>query len=336
MSKGPALKPDADAISDYIETLRRAPWLGSYQRWWPRFVFHSSDVENIAAALNHGTLLSRNGAKNQGLLVKDCGSPAIISGLRDEDKDWVRLYFRPMTPTQFSNEGIRPIAKIEYRAHVPVPVYLVFRSKDVLGLRSTCFTTGRFTRHSKRGDDVEFLRSIPFKKVFHEGRFARKDRDEIVDARHAEVLVKDSLSLDHLQAIGCRAEPERETLFHLLEPAVLKRWRKQIVLERPDRQLFNKRGTFVESVDLSPTHSNFTFYSNIPQDYRGPFHVRAEWHGACKGEWEWEKEGYVVGTQRLKFTLREPLPHYTVRLEFNGDLAYQSTFVAPTVPEILR
>jgi hypothetical protein len=333
MTGGPTLKPDADEIRGFLRELQSASWLPPYQDWWPKYIYHSNDVENVANVLNHGALLSRNGAIRRGLLAKDCASPGIIAALTDTDKDWVRLYFRPMAPTQWANEGIRPKTQYEYGAHMPVPVYLMFRSDEVLCLRGTCFTHGRLTRRSPLGKDADFLRSIPFKQVFHHGPVAAQNRDAIVNARHAEVLVKDSLSLDHLLWIGCRSAPERATLMDLLEPAVLERWRKRMALERPGRQLFYKRGTFVQAVDLSPAHSTFTFYSNISSDFRGPFHVRMKWE-AEDFEGRWERDEYHVTSEPVSFDLGDPQDRYQVRVEFDGNLAYQGTYRAPTEPEV--
>lgn len=333
MTPGAPLKPDAVQIRQFLRELQSASWMQPYLDWWPKYVYHSNHVENIANVLNHDELLSRNLAIQRGRLVRDCASPTIIGRLSDAEKDWVRLYFRPLAPTQFANEGIRPRSQYEYGAHMPVPVYLMFRSEAVLCLSGACFTRGRLKYTSPIGTDAEFLRSIPFKQVFHHGPLPQRERDPIVDARHAEVLVKDSLSLDHLLWIGCRSEPERATLMSLVTPAVLQRWRGRIVLERLGRQLFYKRGTFVETADLGAGRCRFTFYANIARDFRGPFHLRISWEGQDWGYY-WERSDYYVKPQPEEFELDGPKQWYRVRVEFDGALAYQGTYVAPTEPEV--
>ena len=38
----------------------------------------------------------------------DNASQSVISVTMDDAKDYARLYFRPLTPTQFHNEGYKP------------------------------------------------------------------------------------------------------------------------------------------------------------------------------------------------------------------------------------
>ncbi len=101
--------------------------------WWPRFVYHFTDVRNAAAILQNDCLYSRAEASRLGLMQVDNASAEIIGQTRPEHLEFVRLYFRPRTPTQYRNEGIRPGGRRELSAHCPVPVYFCF---DALGVLS--------------------------------------------------------------------------------------------------------------------------------------------------------------------------------------------------------
>lgn len=328
-------KTDAAAIAQAVDAVCGAGWLPADRRWWPNFVYHSTNITNAANILNQGDLLSRRHVQRLSIGFADCASPEIIGRLPEEDQDWVRLYFRPLAPTQHANEGIRPKALYEFDAHMPVPVYLLFDAKNVLSLDGTLFTKGRLTHDAERGEDAAFLRSIDWRRVLHQGPFTRKDRDPIINARHAEVLVKNSLSLDHLRVVVCRSAPERRTLLGLLEPGARTRWQRKIALERPGRELFYKRGTFVESVELGTDHSRFTLYANILPAFRGPFHVRVRWEGRSWAA-NWAQENFYVEARPLSFRLGTiPRPSYRVRMELDGLLAFQGDYKQPAGPQVL-
>ena len=100
--------------------------------WWPNFLFHYTALENAVSILESGALYSRDKAKSRGLLGTDSASASVLARTSDAYKGYARLYFRPKTPTQYSNEGIRPHGSLVHDAHCPVPVFLLFDSRDVL------------------------------------------------------------------------------------------------------------------------------------------------------------------------------------------------------------
>ena len=61
--------------------------------WWPRFVYHYTNVSNAINILNTGVLYSRAGAQARGLMVNENANPEIIAGTNQEHLDFVRLYF---------------------------------------------------------------------------------------------------------------------------------------------------------------------------------------------------------------------------------------------------
>jgi len=124
------VKSWADEIQRHIETW--ASRLGLL-RWWPRYVYHFTDVHNAASIIRSGYLYSRAEAEQRGLMKVDNASPEIIQRTRPEHLQYVRLYFRPRTPTHYRNEGIRPINQRKLVAHCPIPVYFCLDALTVLG-----------------------------------------------------------------------------------------------------------------------------------------------------------------------------------------------------------
>jgi len=321
-------KPDADEIEEKLAELRSA--FSDHRSWWPRFVYHSADLPNAASILNRGEILSRQRAGQCGVLEKDSAAPEIIGALTEEQKDWVRLYFRPRAPTQYANEGIRPKQAYEYGAHMAVPVFFLFSAPSVLTQEGCCFTKGRLRPGGTLGQTADYFCSIDFRKVYHDSYLPAENKEAWKDARHAEVLVRESLGLDHLLRIVCRSAPERDTLLHLLDEPTRAKWADKIIVEG-GRRIFYKRGVFIEKASLTPQFSTFTFFLG-DWDKRGPFDAKARWRD---GSWtsRWEKE-WSFTSDTLRFKLRDPHPRYVIELWFDDYLIYANRFVQTTEPEI--
>ena len=323
-----ALKSDAAEILEHMEQLPSSLRLGGSRSSWPHWLYRSDHVENAAAILNGGQLVSRARAESESLIRVDSGSPYYVGQLSDAHRNLVRLYFRPRTPTQYRNEGIRPASRIEYEAHMPVPVYLLFKS-SLLAEEGVLFSKGRLEETTEIGDSAEFLKSIDFGDVYHDGPVGPPGgsgrRPEILNARNSEVLIEGQLPLGKLRHIVCRSGPERDTLLNLLSPVAYDRWLKRIHTDEGDRRLFHKRGTFVERVSLSATESRFSFYSNTQLAMRGPFGLRMEWF------WSGQKTTAVldritVSERPVVGRLGQALPEYRVCVWLDDSLAYVGTF----------
>ena len=297
------------------------------RRWWPRWLFRSDHVENAARILNSGTLLSRWSAVRSGVIAKDSGSPAYVRQLDDKQLRYVRLYFRPRTPTNFANEGVRPQEKVEYGAHMPVPVYMLFAA-DLLAVRGVSFTRGRLDMFSDIGTSVDFLKRMKFKDVYHDagvGYRGDSRRREILNARHSEVLAEDTLPLRHLKRIVCRSRPERETLLTLLDSTSRSKWIDRIIVDAGNLGLFNRRGTYVQDVSLSHSDSRFVFFADRPENWRGPFALRIEWDS---GSWRGvvRRSEFIVPSGPMRFRLPDPMISYTVKMFLDSDLVYSGEF----------
>ena len=192
------------------------PW-NSYRAKWPSRLFHHAPIENAVALLQDGNLRSRNDPAN--VRRRDVAAAAVISA-RSHAHDSARLYFRPMTPTQYHIEGIRKAGECSYgdASHAPILVMFVFNARSVLLSNGVKFSDRNMQLGGAEPNDSEiYFANIPFEKVFHVGSIGN-DRT-IIEHRCAEVLATSPLPLaGTLQWIYCRTLAERETLCDLLGP----------------------------------------------------------------------------------------------------------------------
>jgi hypothetical protein len=242
------LKRDAPSILRFLDELESSSWLGIQRREWPRYVYHYSDIRNIVEILKCGQLLCRRRVVDDNRLKVDIADKEIIQDSRTHD--YARFYFRPRTPTQFDQEGIRPPAIQVHGAHCPVPVFLLFDSRSMLTRDECLFTRGNLkTRGHEPGRSARFLSSIDFHSVYHDGPFSPEERNRVIFSRNAEVLFPDSVDLEELKWIVCRSGAEKQTLLHLLGDDAGE-WNELIRLEARSERLFERRWTYVEDVRL--------------------------------------------------------------------------------------
>ncbi|NJN94192.1 MAG: DUF4433 domain-containing protein [Anaerolineales bacterium] len=264
------MKPWADDIRHHIQTW--SDRLGPLS-WWPRYVYHFTDVNNAVQIIQSRYLYCRTEVEHQNLMAVDNASPTIIQQTHPEHLNYVRLYFRPRTPTQYRNEGLRPIGQRQLDgAHCPVPIYFCFDSFTVLSADETRFSNGNIgSPRAIHSAERDFFFNIPFQLVFHDEWVSPQERDEIIFRRNAEVLVPDRLALEPaLKFIACRSVAERQTLLHLLPIGLASRWAPRIRLG--ELGLFYRRWTYLEEVVTVDNRVIFRFNPNT--ETAGPFQVR--------------------------------------------------------------
>lgn len=337
-------KSDDDAISDFLTELAAEPWLGERRRWWPSFLFHFTDVRNVPSIVAAGRLLCRSRAVESGRLEIDAANSEIIAQTPNEIHRYVRLYFRPRTPTFHRNEGIRPLADRSGGAHCPVPVALLFDARHVLGMVGTRFSDGNLATQSRRrantGEDVDFLRRMPFRQIYHEGRFAPEDRDEIVFRRHAEVIVPGELPLDGLRYVVVRSAAERETVESLLQldkqvPEVARRWIVDRLRLNRKPAVFHYEWTYVERVTALGEFLRVEF--NASTATPGPFTAVFTWEDQASGATWVRTVNDFLARKPLQLAIPVPLRQvpfwFTVRLD--DSLAYVGRFTPTQDHELL-
>ncbi len=321
------MKPDAVQIKDYVESLPNSPWLaGTNRARWPLFLFRVDDVEATSSILQRGRLYSRNQATALGVLGHDAASPGVIQNSPAWIKNYVRLYFRPRTPTEYRSEGFRTTNDLVMGAHRPMPIVMVFSSVPILTATGTKFTEGNAaTSGTPHGDDAIFLRKIPFDKVYHDSAFTSSERAEIVYHRCAEVLVPNELDHTYLKRIVCRSQAEHETLLNLLPESIRNAYATRIGVAA---NAHHKRWTFIESVDLSNEHVTIRFSPVTTSP--GPFDAKASFvDSAGKQIGHWHGKTYMANGV-LKFqlnTIGNP-SDYQISLTLDGKLAYRGRYKA--------
>ena len=141
--------------------------------WWPNYAYHYTDISNAVNILKSGKLYSRTNAKKLNLMNNDNASKKVIDITNASTIDSVRLYFRPLTPTQYYNEGFKH-KSIRYdgdeNANVPVPVFFVFDLEKVLSIPGIRFSEGSRAGAGAplRSGIVEFSK-LDFDKIYSDG-----------------------------------------------------------------------------------------------------------------------------------------------------------------------
>jgi hypothetical protein len=331
------VKPDAQAIRDFLSSQVEEDWIRrSERRVWPQFVFHYTDIRNAAEVLKRGYLYSRKYVEDHNMLPVSSGSPDVLANTKAIYRDYVRLYFRPKTPTQYYMEGIRSRTALEKsrypKAHCPVPVFFLLDAAKIL-IRSDCeFSNGGLNNpRAEVFSTASDLARLPWMKIYHTGWHdpGRTEESDIPFRRNAEVIVRRRLELAALRYIYCRSEAEKETLLNSLESDLRDRYAsKTVATTRSD--LFYRKHTFVESARLNTDTARFQFSPDTESP--GPFHLQVEIK-AGSHRYPYEDETFLVPT-RYNYRLRYPqhLSWYTISLHLDRYLAYYGKYEEVEIP----
>ncbi len=161
-------KPEISVIRQHIDELQAQPWLDQARQWWPVYLFHCTDILNVVSILRDGEIASRSRITGAGQLALDIASPQVIASTDPQWRNCVRLYFRPRTPTQFRNEGFRPIGQWQWNSHCPVPVYLMFDALSVLSRSDSRFSDGNLVARNHCNDGLIGTGPLPGQTCFTE------------------------------------------------------------------------------------------------------------------------------------------------------------------------
>lgn len=326
-------KPDAEHFRQHLQQVSQLDW--GARQWWMKYLFHFADLVNAVSILKGQALYSRGGISRGKADWLDSASPDIIDQTKAELKDFVRFYFRPRTPTLYSNEGFRPKDRRMFGgAHCPIPIYLLFDFEALITREDSQFSYGSLARPDvPLYQTADAFTQFPFEWVYHDSRFAPEDKDRVIFHRHAEVVIPHKIDLQNLKQIWCRTPAEYETLYHLLPKPLRPLWRDKISIRR-DVNLFNREWLHVERAQLSPAMLRFHLNPARNPMNRGPFDLRIK----------------VVNTQtREHFTWHQPdaapksvlsvdlrpmgdVQAYTVRLYIDDHIAYAGQFSAEDAP----
>jgi ssDNA thymidine ADP-ribosyltransferase, DarT len=321
-------KPDAARIEAHLESLKASSWIGPARHWWPNFVFFFADLPNALRIFDAGKLLCRN----QAAMAVDTGSEAVLDLTADQWKNCVRLYFRPRTPTQYQIEGFRPPGQHgSLGKHMPVPIFFLFDSKDILTRRTTRFSQGNLSQNPPVGDDATFFESIPFERVYHDSWMREEEKSNIKFHRHAEIIIPGELDLGPLRRIWCRSDAEYQMLLRLLSPPVMRKY-KGIIGQGKRPSMHFCKWTFVESVVLEINRMVFTFNQSTVTP--GPFAARIEVTNLkTSARYKWENATFEA-SKPLTISIpqiTEPVA-YEVQFLLENVIGYAGTFNPKETP----
>ncbi len=331
------LKRDAKRIIKHFNDLKQASWIGN-RFWWPDFLFHFTDIKNAVSILNSGFMLSRNQLELLDRIWEDSASDEIIDRIDAQYTDYVRFYFRPLTPTAYRNEGFRPVHRLYHNAHCPVPVYFLFDLRQIITLEAARFSKGSLAGGNYTFyESAEDIRHLSFTEIYHNAPFRGDDRSHIVNMRPSEVVFPKRVSLYYLKYICCRSQAEYITLQNLLSPTNWDKWKSKVRFRNP-HVLFYRRWLHVRDVTLTKELITFDLHSPADLLDYGPYHFMVEIYDSWTHDKYYFECDYVsivdeLPNLRLELNLTETdLSDYSVRLMIDNKLAFSGTYTDDTIP----
>lgn len=230
--------------------------------WWPKYAFHFTDVRNAVGILRSGTMFCRALAKQLNVMQNENASKIVIDMTSEDVKGYVRLYFRPLTPTQYHNEGFKhPMMRLGNGddANSPVPVFFMFDLVRILSLPGTRFSEISMAKNDgKMRSGFDEFSNLPFDKIYDN---AWQNLKTTKPYRHAEILYPSQLYINQaIRFICCRNELEAQTLCNLLRdanPRAFCQYRNYIRVYNKD--LFYNNGLFVNRCEYVKESVIITF-----------------------------------------------------------------------------
>ena len=235
---------------EYIDIIRENCAKHSPVNWWPKFAFHCTDVTNAVSILRSGFIYSRADASHLGVMKNDNASRQVIDMTNPDVVSKVRFYFRPLTPTQYYNEGYKHPA-LRYdgdeNANIPVPIFLLFDLEKLLALPGVQFSeTSQAGHGSKLYSGVENFSKLNFDYIYDNNN-NYENLEQTKSYRHAEIVHPNSMAIDScISHILCRNDLERSTLLNMLretDNVTLKRYQDRIKTYK--RNIFENNGVFL-------------------------------------------------------------------------------------------
>ena len=292
----------------------------SSDKWRPKYVYHFTDIFNAISILKSECLYSRDEASRRKLLKVDGASSDVIDRTNPAHHRFVRMYYRPRTPTQYCSEGIRTASQIELHAHMPRPVFFLFDAYELMSREDAHYSDGNMaTSYVRYGPEEEDFDAIPFKKVFHNSWFLPNEKGDIVFHRHAELLIPNELKLDAaLKAIVCRSQAELQTLKYLLPNETLRKWKARIYCW--GSSLFEMNWTFVTNVELAS--EKIIFHTNPTAEIDEPFNAEILLRFGSGRLIRHQRE--IIPRSRIEVPLKDDEDDVEIRLTLNDIVAYQN------------
>lgn len=252
---------------EYIDIIRENCDKHSPVSWWPRFAFHYTDVTNAVSILSSGYLYSRADASHLRVMRNDNASRQVIDMTSSGAVSKVRFYFRPLTPTQYYNEGYKhPALRYDHdeNANVPVPIFLLFDLDKLLSLPGVQFSeTSQAGYGARVYSGVEVFSKLNFDYIYDN---SYENFKSTKNYRHAEIVHPNSMAIEScLSNILCRNSLERTTLLNLLrEENPLAFAKYQNIVKVYKRDTFENNGFFVSDCSYHDHTVSISFSDAYP------------------------------------------------------------------------
>ncbi|CAF1494206.1 unnamed protein product [Adineta steineri] len=161
---------------------------------WSGYVYHFTHLENAVTILRQRKLKSRQQLLSH---FKDSSALNVIRGTRAQVKEFVRFYFRPLTPTQRCNENLGSselVQRFGNRPICPIPIFFRFNLRSLLSsnkLRWKVSLGNLASPHTEFDCTPEIVKKFDFQYVYAD---LRTERGKY--ASQHELLIESELDFD--------------------------------------------------------------------------------------------------------------------------------------------
>jgi len=323
-------KTDAEDIERFLDELLAQSWLRGGREKWANYVYHFTDVRNAVEILRSGKLLCRAELDSLKGMVVDNASHTVIANTAAYVHNYVRLYFRPRTPTQYRNEGIRPKDQRVLESHCPVPIFFLFDAKDILTRADSSFSDGNLAAAgASLYNTAETLAGFNFREIYHVGAIPEYAKSSIIYHRNAEVVIPNELDLLSLKFIFCRSPAEKDTLLHLLSDEQVRLWQRKILVDSRS-QFYHRKWSFVETVEMTTRFATFTFSPDTTTP--GAFNANLRFTDHDTGKQHEYVRSNLLANRKYAALVPTGVERYEVQLWLDDELAFANAFYNEDLP----
>ena len=174
---------------------------------------HTTSFENFIKIMQDKILFSRNEIDRKNKHFNDIALQDVIEKTANPVSKYVRFYWRTKTPTNYTNEGLKPRTALikNYSAHSALPVIMIFEPEIFL-LNDKVF----FTDKNAGTQDFDIYRNVldlDFKNIFNnkpKENFDLSEWNKIKKAMCSEILFPTQISTRYIQKVIFRTECDKE------------------------------------------------------------------------------------------------------------------------------
>ncbi|CAF5166641.1 unnamed protein product, partial [Rotaria sp. Silwood1] len=183
------------------------------------YVYHYTHLENAVSILRDHAIKCRNNLSSNDF--KDSAAKNVILTTRHEVKDYVRFYFRSLTPTQYCNENLGlPNLSKRYGNQPICPIPIIFRI-DLTAILSIEDIQWKVSLGNMASSQTEFNNTLNIVKKFDfQGIFSDVHTERGKYSSQHEFLIKSELNFDQLKqeniTIIYQDENARYSLEHMI------------------------------------------------------------------------------------------------------------------------